>query len=87
MRKSDYPRLDEMAENLLGDDPELRLFVLSNVRFTGTRIGAEAYGSVKEVMIPVGAMAKKIHNIFQDHSKIPDDEIDKASNHFVRNVN
>ena len=47
-----------MAENL-GDNPQLRPFVLSNVRLTGTRIGAGAYGSVEEVTIPVGAAAKK----------------------------
>ena len=76
--------LTRMAENLLGDSPELRPFVLSNVRFTGTRIGAGAYGSVEEVTIPVGAAAKKIHDIFQDRSDIPDDEIDKASTQFVR---
>ena len=70
-----------MAENLLG---ELRPFVLSNVRLTGTRIGAGAYGSVEEVTIPIGAAAKKIHDIFQDRSEIPDDEIDKASTQFVR---
>ena len=73
-----------MAENLLGSNPELRPFVLSNVRLTGTRIGAGAYGSVEEVTIPVGAAAKKIHDIFQDRSEIPDDEIDKASAQFVR---
>ena len=73
-----------MAENLLGDNPKLRPFVLSNVRLTGTRIGAGAYGSVEEVTIPVGAAAKKIHDILQDRSEIPDDEIDKASAQFVR---
>ena len=73
-----------MAANLLGDNPELRPFVLSNVRLTGTRIGAGAYGSVEEATIPVGAAAKKIHDIFQDRSEIPDDEIDKASTQFVR---
>ena len=34
---------------LLCELPELRPFVLSNVRFTGTRIGTGAYGSVEEV--------------------------------------
>ena len=34
------------AEGLLGDYPELRPFVLSNVRETGIKIGAGAYGSV-----------------------------------------
>ena len=58
--------------------------MLSNVRLTGTRIGAGAYGSVEEVTIPVGAAAKKIHDIFLDRSEIPDDEIDKVSTQFVR---
>ena len=58
--------------------------MLSNVRLTGTGIGAGAYGSVEEVTIPVGAAAKKIHDIFLDRSKIPDDEIDKTSTQFVR---
>ena len=74
-----------MAVNLLRDNPELRPFLLSNVRLTGTRIGAGAYGSVEEVAIP-GAIcaAKKIHEIFQDRSEIPDEEIVKASTQFVR---
>ena len=46
-----------MAE-ILRDNPELRPFVLSNVRLTGTRIGAGAYASVGEVAIPVDAAAK-----------------------------
>ena len=72
------------AENLRGN-PELRPFVLSNVRLTGTRIGAGAYGSVEEVTIP-GAVcaAKKIHDIFQDRSEIPAAEIRKASTQFVK---
>ena len=67
------------------DNPELRPFLLSNVRLTGTRIGAGAYGSVEEVAIP-GAIcaAKRIHEIFQDRSEIPDEEILKASTQFVR---
>ena len=75
----------KMAENLLRDNPELRPFVLSNVRLTGTRIGAGAYGSVEEVTIS-GAVcaAKKIHDIFQDRSEIPATEIQKASTQFVR---
>ena len=64
----------KMAD-FLGDNPELRPFVLSDVRLTGTRIGSGAYGSVEEVAIPVGAAAKKIHDIFQDRSEIPEDEI------------
>ena len=73
-----------MAESLLSDNPELRPFVLSNVRLNGTRIGAGAYGSVEEVTVPVGAAAKMIHEIFQDRSEIPLDEIDKASTQFVK---
>ena len=48
-----------MAEGVLRDNPELRPFVLSNVRLTGTRIGAGAYASVEEVAIPVDAAAIK----------------------------
>ena len=68
----------------MAEENPLRLFELSNVQFTGTEIGAGAYGSVEEVTIPVGAAAKKIHDIFKDRSEIPDDEIDKASTQFVR---
>ena len=73
-----------MAANLLRN-PELRPFLLSNVRLTGTRIGAGAYGSVEEVAIP-GAIcaAKKIHEFFQDLSQIPATAIQKASTQFVR---
>ena len=63
---------------------ELRPFVLSNVTLTGTRIGAGAYGSVDEVAISVCGAAKKIHDIFQDSSEIPDDDISKASTQFVK---
>ena len=70
--------------DFLRDNPELRPFVLSDVRFTGTRIGAGAYGSVEEVAIPVGAAAKKIHDIFQDRSEIPEDEILRVSSQFVK---
>ena len=64
---------------------ELMPFLLSNVRLTGTRIGAGAYGSVEEVEIP-GAVcaAKKIHDIFQDRSEIPADDLRKASTQFVK---
>ena len=55
-----------MAENL-ENNPELRPFVLSNVKFTGTKIGVGAYTNVEEVTIPVGAVAKRTH-IFQDLS-------------------
>ena len=70
--------------DLLRENPELRPFVLSDVTLTGTRIGAGAYGSVEEVGIIVCGAAKKIHDIFQDRSEIPDDEISKASTQFVK---
>ena len=74
-----------MAEELLRDNSELRPFVLSNVRLTGTRIGAGAYGSVEEVAIPgVICAAKKIHEIFLDRSEIPLSEIRKNLAQFVR---
>ena len=57
-----------MAENLLRDNPELRPFVLSNVRLTGTELGAGAYGRVDEVEIPVGAAAKTIYDILQGNA-------------------
>ena len=74
-----------MVEELLRDSPELRPFVLSNVRPTGTRIGAGAYGSVEEVAIqgPICA-AKKIHEIFLDRPEIPPAEIRKSVNQLVK---
>ena len=70
--------------DLIRENPELRPFVLSSVTLTGTRIGAGAYGSVEEVAISVCGAAKRIHDIFQDRSEIPDDEISKASTQFVK---
>ena len=69
----------------LREYPELRAFVLPNVRLTGSRIGAGAYGSVEEVEIP-GAVcaAKKIHDIFQDRSEIPAEDLRTASAQFVK---
>ena len=73
------------AEGLFVEYPELKPFVLSNVRLTGIRIGAGAYGSVEEVAVP-GAIcaAKKIHDIFLDRSEIPAAEICRATAQFVR---
>ena len=52
--------------------------MLSNVRLTGTTIGAGAYGSVEEVAIPgVICAAKNIHEIFLDRSEIPPSENQK----------
>ena len=67
----------------LRDSPELRPFMLSNVRFTGTRIGGGAYGKVEEVEIPVVAAAKTIYDFLQD---IPGSEsaVPKAATEFVR---
>ena len=70
-------------EAVLRDNHELRPCVLSNVRFTGTRIGGGAYGRVDEVEIPVEAAAKTIYNFLQD-SPEPDDHVPKAVAEFVR---
>ena len=58
----------------LRDNPELRPFVLANVRLTGTGIGAGAYGRVDEVDIPVRAAAKTIYDVLHD-SPTPDDSV------------
>ena len=73
-----------MAVTFLLQHPDLRPFVLNNVRLTGRNIGAGSYGSVEEVEIP-GAIcaAKKIHDIFQDRTQIPEDDIRRASEQFV----
>ena len=60
---------------------ELRPFVLSDITFTGTRIGAGAYSSVDEVAISVCGAAKQIH---PDRSEISDDDISKVSTQFVK---
>ena len=69
----------------LRDNPELQPFLLSNVRLTGVRIGAGAYGSVEEVAVP-GAIcaAKKIHDFFLNAAQVPRTAIDKATTQFVR---
>ena len=43
----------------LRDNAELRPFVLTNVRFTGTTIGSGAYGSMEEVTLPGAICAGK----------------------------
>ena len=53
----------EMADDFLGDHPELRPYVLSDVQLTGTTIGHGAYGSVEEVALPVCGAAKKVHDL------------------------
>ena len=74
-----------MVEDLLRDYPELRPFVLSNVQFTGTRIGGGAYGRVDEAAIPVSAAAKTIYAFLQEiDGSGRDDEVPKAVTEFVR---
>ena len=74
-----------MAAFFLRDHPDLRPFLLSNARPTGRTIGTGSYGSVEEVAIP-GAVcaAKKIHDLFLDPTRIPQEGIEKASQEFVR---
>ncbi|CAI8020223.1 MDIS1-interacting receptor like kinase 1 [Geodia barretti] len=73
------------AEGLLSEYPELRPFVLSNVREVGNKIGAGAYGTVEEVAVP-GAIcaAKKIHDFFHDPRQVPSGAIRRATAKFVR---
>ena len=78
-----FPKLLTMAENLLRDNPELRPFVLSNVRLTGTELGAGAYGRVDEVEIPVGAAAKTIYDVLRGNAG-PRDAVPKAVTEFLR---
>ena len=74
-----------MAGLLLRDSPGLRPFLLPNVRQTGVKIGAGAYGSVEEVAVPgATCAAKKIHEVFLDRSEIPAAEIRKSTDQFVR---
>ena len=71
--------------NVLRDYPELETFLLQDVRLTGARIGSGSYGSVEEGKIPGASCAvKKIHDIFQDRSEIPPDEIQRAAEQFVK---
>ena len=74
-----------LAESFLRHHPELRPFLLSSARPTGTIIGSGSYGSVEEVAIP-GAVcaAKKIHDFFQDPRQMPREGIDKVASEFVR---
>ena len=59
--------------------------MLSNVQFTGTRIGGGAYGRVDEVAIPVSAAAKTIYSFLHEiDGSGPDDEVPKAVTEFVR---
>ena len=73
-----------MAARFLRDHPDLRPFVLPDVRPKGKIIGSGSYGSVEEVEIP-GAIcaAKKIHDFFQDRSQVSEVEIARTSEQFV----
>ena len=71
-----------MAESFLRDHPELRPFVLSNVRLTGTRIGGGAYGKVEEIVM--GAAAKTIYDFLQEGDDATAAELPKAVTEFVR---
>lgn len=74
-----------MAGNgTLRNDPQLRQFTLSNVRFTGTSIGSGSYGNVEAVEV-AGAKcaAKRIHGFFQDRREISEAEIRKVERQFV----
>ena len=62
--------ISEMANDFLGDHPELRPYVLSDVQLTGTTIGHGAYGSVEEVAVPVCGAAKKVHDLLLGSPKI-----------------
>ena len=59
-----------MANDFLSDHPELRPYVLSDVRLTGTTIGHGAYGSVEEVAVPVCGAAKTVHDLLLGSPKI-----------------
>ena len=59
-----------MANTFLGDHPELRPYVLSDVQLTGTTIGHGAYGSVEEVAVPVCGAAKKVHDLLLGSPRI-----------------
>ena len=72
-----------MAANLLRDNPELRPFLLSDVRRTGVRIGSGAYGRVDEVAISVMAAAKTIYEFLQERDEVSD-QLPKAVTEFVR---
>ena len=56
--------------------------MLSNVRLTGTELGAGAYGTVDEVEIPVGAAAKTNYDVLHGNAG-PRDAVPKAVTEFV----
>ena len=59
--------------------------MLSDVQFTGTRIGGGAYGRVDEVAITVSAAAKTIYNALQESDGSGrDNEVPKAVTEFVK---
>ena len=72
-----------MADDSFRDNPGLRSSVLSDVQFTGITIGSGAYGTVEEVVVPVGAVAKTIYPILQEGDSTVTD-LPKAATEFVR---
>ena len=55
-------RLDvAVMDDPFQDYPDLKRFLLSNVTFVKSKIGAGAYTSVEEVIIPTTAAARKLH--------------------------
>jgi len=67
--------------------PDLKPFELHNVHLTGRTIGAGAYGSVEEGhILGTPCAVKKIHDIFQDRTQIPHDELQRAGEKFVESA-
>ena len=75
-------KTENMAESFLRDHPELKPFVVSNVRLTGARIGGGAYGKVEEIVM--GAAAKTIYDFLQEGDDATAAELPKAVTEFVR---
>ena len=75
----------KMDASFIRAHPELQPFLLENVHSTGTVIGEGSYGRVFEVEIP-GAVcaAKKMHDLFQDPSRVSREGIEKTTREFVR---
>ena len=75
-----------LAKRFLEEHPGLKPFVLTNVQPKGKKLGAGSYGSVEEVDVPGAAVgaAKRIHEVFQDRSKIPEAQIRLYAAKFAR---
>ena len=73
--------------NPLNQYPQLKPFVLPNVRETGIKIGAGAYGSVEEVTVSgTICAAKSIHDFFQDPNQVPAAHIPEVAARYVREI-